>query len=804
MKRRLLIGIALMIGAVTSVYANDYIYVVSESHPAGGIVEVTGSSPNFTLTARPSYGWTFTKWSDGSTTNPRAVTATGAGTDTYTATFTNDSCALFESAVTNPSYSGEAYGGVVNVAVGSCYCERILTAVPDPGYAFTRWSDGNTSNPRTVTISSAAQRVYSYRAEFNHPLNSYASTVTSGDGGTVTAVITNDCENEWRLTATPNDGWTFYQWSDGSITNPRTLNLLDDDYTYSASFTSSDVRIVKWTSSEIWIATNTLNLEGSTASVYVDGTLRVNADLTSRDEGVWSIDASLNSYAGQSLRIVFYCDENEVALIKDAKVPSVLSSSANVSDYAGKDIHVVSGGTLTVDANTVIGALTIDGGGRVSVPTGKTLTLDMLTMRADGVGNTYPQLAVAGSIVNNNSNTVYFDYDLDYHSYYPLALPYNVTCSAITTPTGATPSFQIMAYSGDDRAAMVSGWYAFDDTADGATLRAGTGYTLYAVPPLWNGERQAKVTLRFPMTADLTSGEAAKNVSVSTYSSAADENANWNFIANPYLANYEGDITYNATEDKVAHLSYSTDGYRSYTQEEPKDVTMGAFHGYFIQSGASGYLAMPVANRASAPQRRTRSGEQEPVRKLSITLSQGETTDRTAVWYDEQYTSAYDFNADLVKLFGSAQPLSLYSFGERNNLRAFNALPAEDILQPVALGYRNAAAGQMLFAFDTLRCDKAQWNAVWLTDRRTGTLTNLIEEDYRFTNTETQDDDRFILNAVPAPKTPTDIASPPADGPHADGIYDIMGRRCDPKNGYLPQGIYIVIENGQSRKEVIR
>ena len=230
-----------MIGAVTGVYANDYIYVVSESHPAGGIVEVTGSSPNFTLTARPSYGWTFKQWSDGSTTNPRAVTATGAGTDTYTATFTNDSCALFESAVKNPSYSDKAYGGVVNVAVGSCYCERILTAVPDPGYAFTRWSDGNTSNPRTVTISSAAQRVYSYRAEFNHPLNSYASTVTSGDGGTVTAVITNDCENEWTLTAVPASGWAFTQWNDGNTDNPRTVNLTQDNYAYIASFTGDVV-----------------------------------------------------------------------------------------------------------------------------------------------------------------------------------------------------------------------------------------------------------------------------------------------------------------------------------------------------------------------------------------------------------------------------------------------------------------------------------------------------------------------------------------------------------------------------------
>ena len=50
------------------------------------------------------------------------------------------------------SVNDEAYG---SVAIESPSCAvRTLTATPNEGYEFTAWSDGNTENPRTVTITS--------------------------------------------------------------------------------------------------------------------------------------------------------------------------------------------------------------------------------------------------------------------------------------------------------------------------------------------------------------------------------------------------------------------------------------------------------------------------------------------------------------------------------------------------------------------------------------------------------------------------------------------------------------------------
>ena len=50
------------------------------------------------------------------------------------------------------SANDEAYGRV-EVETQSCNV-RTLTATPNNGYKFTGWNDGNTENPRTVTITS--------------------------------------------------------------------------------------------------------------------------------------------------------------------------------------------------------------------------------------------------------------------------------------------------------------------------------------------------------------------------------------------------------------------------------------------------------------------------------------------------------------------------------------------------------------------------------------------------------------------------------------------------------------------------
>ena len=161
-----------------------------------------------TLTATPATGWQFTRWSDGITTNPRKVTVTGDGTYTavfekllYTVTFYDEDGTTVLSTQTveygqsatapaveipqclslswdkdfayitgnltvkavwtgttmsaySVSTSDETQGTVTVTQEPTCE-DRTLAFRADAteGYEFVRWSDGNTDNPRTLTLT---------------------------------------------------------------------------------------------------------------------------------------------------------------------------------------------------------------------------------------------------------------------------------------------------------------------------------------------------------------------------------------------------------------------------------------------------------------------------------------------------------------------------------------------------------------------------------------------------------------------------------------------------------------------------
>lgn len=829
MKRRLLIGIVSCLLSVAELYADAYSYIYTVKDPVkGGTVEVSGSSPNFTLTARPSFGWTFKQWSDDNTSNPRNVTANGDGTITYSAVFEYHPEIMYSESHTDP-----AYGGTVSAALGAC--DWVLTATPATGYRFIRWSDGNTDNPRHVTAdpTNLSQLSVTYTADFMRPQAAYGITNTeTGSGGTVEVTISNECENEWELTAVPESGWAFYQWNDGNTENPRTVNLTEDDYVYTASFTSGDVRIGAWQSNKAVLETQTLDLDGDISSgkvqIYANGT-QIGADqtLTKTSVGKWTFPASLNDYNGKALRLLLYDACDNLIAVLDTVVPFIVTahtSLSGVSVNSKADVQVLQG-TLTVDvADATIGKLDIYPDAKVVVPSGNILRLSGLTMRADGTTNTYPQLVANGSILNANNDTIYYDYTLNYAYFYPLAVPYTVPCSAIRTADGRKASFEIQWYSGADRAANVSGWNVLDDQAIGAQLNPGTGYITFAVPPKWNGTRQSTVAVRFPMKANLNTGEPEKGATVNTYGDAGtnESNKNWNLIGNPYLGRYthnddnkllvghyeqSGESWELVTDDNIRYVTTSTDGFQTYSQTRVNLTELKAFNVYFIQTKTAGEAYFTFdGTRPSAPARYLMAPHEpsETEKELGISLSSADRTDYTGILYGPDFSPAYELNADLAKMFGNAVVLQLYTLagGEK---RAFNALALSDTATAVPLGYRDAPTGELTFAFDFAHYDAAAWDAVWLTDYVTGTMTNLLVEPYTFINSTAHNEQRFALWATPyQPKdTPTDVDSQKT-GTMQDGIYDLLGRRMRGGNRALAPGVYVIIRNGESRKEVIR
>ena len=126
-------------------------------------------------------------------------------------------------------------GGSVNDVNGK-YAEGTeveITATPDNKYHFLKWSDGNTDNPRTVTMS----KDMTLEAQFEKDaVPTYTLSVTAGNGGTVDKQGgTFEEGTEVIVTATPNTGYRFTQWSDGYTQNPRTF-ILTENISITAQF----------------------------------------------------------------------------------------------------------------------------------------------------------------------------------------------------------------------------------------------------------------------------------------------------------------------------------------------------------------------------------------------------------------------------------------------------------------------------------------------------------------------------------------------------------------------------------------
>ena len=226
--------------------ANSYTITAEPNDPTMGSAYGSGTfnfNTTATLTAVAEYGYHFTQWSDGVTDNPRTVTVQNSAT--YTAQFEINSYILTVQS-SNPAIGTTSGGGSYN------YLTPVnITANPNAGYHFTQWSDGNTDNPRLVSVTQNA----TYTALF--AINSYTVGVQSSNTnmGSVSGSGTYNHNSTATLTATAYYGYHFVQWQDGNTQNPRTV-VVTDSAQYTAEFAYNSY-LVTTNSSNVTIGTAT-------------------------------------------------------------------------------------------------------------------------------------------------------------------------------------------------------------------------------------------------------------------------------------------------------------------------------------------------------------------------------------------------------------------------------------------------------------------------------------------------------------------------------------------------------------------
>ena len=226
--------------------ANSYSITAEPNNPTMGSAYGSGTynfNTTATLTAVAEYGYHFTQWSDGVTDNPRTVTVQNSAT--YTAQFEINSYIITVQS-SNPAIGTTSGGGSYN------YLTPVnITANPNAGYHFTQWSDGNTDNPRLVSVTQNA----TYTAQF--AINSYAVGVQSSNTnmGSVSGSGTYNHNSTATLTATAYYGYHFVQWQDGNTDNPRSV-VVTDSAQFTAEFAYNSY-LVTANSSNVTIGTAT-------------------------------------------------------------------------------------------------------------------------------------------------------------------------------------------------------------------------------------------------------------------------------------------------------------------------------------------------------------------------------------------------------------------------------------------------------------------------------------------------------------------------------------------------------------------
>ena len=192
-----------------------------------GTVTGGGNYPygdTITLEAVANPGFIFERWTDSITDNPREVVVTQGSTfiamfspRQYTITVESD----------HPGWGTVAGGGTYY------YGDTIqISATAYLGFQFNGWDDGNTDNPRTIIVTDDLR----YLGLFGVQQCLIKTEVIPEGAGTVNGGGTYDYGTTIHLTAHSNTGYTFTQWNDGNITNPRSV-FVEGNATYTAVFT---------------------------------------------------------------------------------------------------------------------------------------------------------------------------------------------------------------------------------------------------------------------------------------------------------------------------------------------------------------------------------------------------------------------------------------------------------------------------------------------------------------------------------------------------------------------------------------
>jgi cyclophilin family peptidyl-prolyl cis-trans isomerase len=227
--------------------------------PASGMYT---ENDNVTLTAQASDGWHFTRWNGDASGSDTSQTITMTKNKTITAVFEQDTVSYALATNVTGSGSISPSSGVFDNGT-----TLTLTATPDSGWRFVRWEgDVSGTNTSIEVIMNANREITGVFEEITYTLtvskigSGFVSVQPQLDNYTPGSVVT--------LTASPNPGYEFSNWSFGASGDNTTTNVtINQNTTVVAIFTIKPLVNVRMETS---LGTIELELDGTKAPKTVE------------------------------------------------------------------------------------------------------------------------------------------------------------------------------------------------------------------------------------------------------------------------------------------------------------------------------------------------------------------------------------------------------------------------------------------------------------------------------------------------------------------------------------------------------
>ncbi len=338
--------------------------------------------------------------------------------------------------------------------------------------------------------------------------------------------------------------------------------------------------------------------------------------------------------------------------------------------------------------------------------------------------------SLVGSLIGHghiSSKWLKFHIKVQKAKWYFLCFPYQVPLSNIE----CEGSWVFRYYDGAARAQNGQGGWK--------NLSAGTQYLEAGVGYIFQCNKDTKLKIKVnTQNVNLSPGDIIK--SLTTYVANNIQDASWNLMGNPFTSyfnmddmSYESPITiWNGTSYEAVRPGdddYHFRPFQAFFVQKPEAVK----NLLFPASKRETYNQSKKAMEASVKRRAVRGVN--PQRLLvNLTLSDGTTTDKTRVVFNDEKTMAYEPECDASKFMASGVP-QFYSLDGKQVCYSINERPNGD----VQLGFSTQRAGT--YTIEATRMDKP----MLLRDMETGITFDLANGGYEFKTEAGTFNNRFML-----------------------------------------------------------